>query len=525
MATLLLQTLQRAKRSTLDSPINLQQQEQAERNRLGSISTMATISFECTVCLEERTDPKKDVRHIECNAICPQCALTIPPLFEKALKNEIDYPPRWGNIAIEFEDFMDMLPPEFERAWRKKVAEYETPIGQRLFCPQKLGKLGSEESYDICNSFLGDCKVIKEKVARCGKCRGHVCVTCRDPVDRPHSDHVCAAPRQEQSMNPETKGKEWQRCPYAACGIPVELRDGCNAMVCSCGTEFCFLCGEETGDDHFVAGKPCPRFGTLENGIFDPPAPRQVAIALPEDVNIQNITPEQFNAIMVNALGILVEGNHIFFDPPLNDQNTPIGQLIVSTVLDMVGALDDADDDDDDAENADANLQVDPAFTANADDREFAGLTMDILDFLTISTQLEQEISEMTEGQQRVPQVLTDMRHLADDLLAQMWQVSDAWDAARAPGGTDWPEPIEEALQITNFGVRHQRIADMIDATLPAALGVVGPGSVLARFDGMAISQRYFELYEPRFADIIEEVLLEQGARRAIRRFQLRGGN
>lgn len=387
---------------------------------------MATISFECAICLEERTDPEQSVRDIGGDPICPECALTIPPLFEKAVKNEIHWPPMWGGIGIDFEDFKDMFPPEFERAWHNKVVEYETPIQQRLFCPQKVG---SEASYDICNSFLGDCDVIKEKIRRCGKCKGHVCVTCRDPVDRPFLDHVCAAPREERNLNPETKGKEWQRCPGTGCAIPVELRHGCNAIVCSCGTKFCFICGEEADDDHFVAGKPCPRFGTLENGIFDQPAARQVAVALPRDFNVQNITHEQFEEILANIFDILAEGNQIFFDPPLNDQNAPVADIAVTRALQLLESFN-ADSDDDD----EPNLQIDPVFIEDEDDWEFARLTMDILDFLTISTQLEQEISEMIEGQQRVSQVLTDMTHLADDLLAQMWQVSDAWDATRAPG-------------------------------------------------------------------------------------------
>ena len=45
-------------------------------------------------------------------------------------------------------------------------------------------------------------------------------------------------------------------------------------MTCNrCGTHFCFICGQEIDPDgdHFVAGKPCPRYNQpgSENALFD----------------------------------------------------------------------------------------------------------------------------------------------------------------------------------------------------------------------------------------------------------------
>lgn len=61
------------------------------------------------------------------------------------------------------------------------------------------------------------------------------------------------------------RGKDCQLCP--GCQKPISLRDGCNHIVCLCGTQFCFICGEEADhhSDHWMEGG-CPRWNTVESG-------------------------------------------------------------------------------------------------------------------------------------------------------------------------------------------------------------------------------------------------------------------
>lgn len=73
----------------------------------------------------------------------------------------------------------------------------------------------------------------------------------------------------------QTRGKDYQVCP--GCSKIVQLRDGCNHIVCVCLTGFCFICGTQVthGSDHwaFTQGTPstCPRFGqpNSDRAIFD----------------------------------------------------------------------------------------------------------------------------------------------------------------------------------------------------------------------------------------------------------------
>lgn len=52
----------------------------------------------------------------------------------------------------------------------------------------------------------------------------------------------------------------WRRCPD--CGMGIERTQGCSHMVCVCGGEFCYSCGERWG----VGGFGCPRRCGLPHG-------------------------------------------------------------------------------------------------------------------------------------------------------------------------------------------------------------------------------------------------------------------
>lgn len=61
-------------------------------------------------------------------------------------------------------------------------------------------------------------------------------------------------------------GEDYQLCPK--CKTAVCLEDGCNHIVCRCGSNFCFICGKEALDDgtgHWAPGK-CPRYNTVGSG-------------------------------------------------------------------------------------------------------------------------------------------------------------------------------------------------------------------------------------------------------------------
>ncbi|KAK6052381.1 hypothetical protein COOONC_10114, partial [Cooperia oncophora] len=58
---------------------------------------------------------------------------------------------------------------------------------------------------------------------------------------------VSQAAMDEAMGRGEQRSREWlekytRNCP--ACGIAIIVEEGCNHVYCSCGTSFCYGCGE-----------------------------------------------------------------------------------------------------------------------------------------------------------------------------------------------------------------------------------------------------------------------------------------
>lgn len=116
------------------------------------------LPFECQVCMENTIELHSKIRTVDGSRICFDRAVTaIVPLFKTAMKNEIEYPPRWGSHAIPFEDFQDLLSPETCERWFTKLAEYRTPVARRVHCGRKKQgtSAASASANENCNYFLG----------------------------------------------------------------------------------------------------------------------------------------------------------------------------------------------------------------------------------------------------------------------------------------------------------------------------------------------------------------------------------
>lgn len=185
-------------------------------------------TFECQVCFEDVLEPRGTIRTIGDDQICSDCAVTaIVPLFEAAIKNEIDYPPKWGSQEIPFEDFRDLLSPAARGKWFKKLAEYKTPVARRVYCGRKKkGRFGSGN--EICNFFMG--MIMQGHYASCGGCSGDTCLGCRAPAMR--GWHECRPANNAKSeFDQAVQGCQWQRCPNVTCGVVVQLSDGCKVRT------------------------------------------------------------------------------------------------------------------------------------------------------------------------------------------------------------------------------------------------------------------------------------------------------
>lgn len=229
------------------------------------------LSFACACCLDQHDGAPAEV--IGAMEVCEPCVTdSIMPLFHGALKYEAQYPPMFGPFELYPDDFADYFDDmeAFMQEWDRKTREYETPYKARVYCSG-------------CEAFL--CAKPKDDAKpkiRCGECNALTCYPCGANATESVAEHVCPGAPDEESEKTENpfngmqRGKEYQLCPNPECGTPVELRDGCNHMVCestSCGTNFCFLCGEkiEPHSGHWNAGSKCSRYNhpDAQNAIYD----------------------------------------------------------------------------------------------------------------------------------------------------------------------------------------------------------------------------------------------------------------
>ncbi|CAJ2513416.1 Uu.00g015350.m01.CDS01 [Anthostomella pinea] len=90
--------------------------------------------------------------------------------------------------------------------------------------------------HDACRAWIPSHKIIGE-LATCPACSASMCRHCRK---EPHGNgERCPVEVELQTL---AKSNGWVQC--SKCRVLVEKIDGCNHMICMCGTEFCYKCGE-----------------------------------------------------------------------------------------------------------------------------------------------------------------------------------------------------------------------------------------------------------------------------------------
>jgi len=427
---------------------------------------MPTVSFVCAFCREEQSQQHAP-RTVVDDPLCDDCVPAILAQFENALKSEIYFPPKWGPEKISFESFEDLFSPAFSRAYREKIKEYLTPVPQRVYCQHKVytskdGKSAGEATSDYCNTFLGSSE--RKGVARCGGCKAHwMCMECHDIAVPPLETHTCdtlkaaiEAERESKAFDPALRGKEWQECTNPDCIIKCELQEGCNAMECVCGAEFCFLCGEEAGheSDHWTEGKPCPRFGAVDapNPIFDRPDPGPIA-------------RPGFPAVLINPFQAGPERNEIIVAFAANDQ-----------------------------------------------------LYMDSEESLTLRDDFEPEQFWMTDAEDNILQPILDMME-----LLRLWEKNFSW--LRIDSGLAQADPllrhllldpVDQAIETTNFFIRDEKLQAKMRETHAAALEISGEDSVLFTMPVMEIFERYNTVHKPKLVEHVEEFAAARDAQRAL---------
>ncbi|KAK5163132.1 uncharacterized protein LTR77_010916 [Saxophila tyrrhenica] len=216
----------------------------------------------CVICLEDVNSSFRIDGHEVCHSdLCR--------LFERAINDQSDYPPKLGSRILQPDHYRRHLPQALIDAFHAKEREYMIPVDDCIYCSD-------------CSQSVTERLDEVDQVHRRG-CLQMFCCACGDKWYgwvREGLRHVCSSGHQAGSNDDGvafaglTRGKDYQICPSKICKRKIQLSEGCNRIICTCGQEFCFICGQPAAghSDHWSrlpAG--CPRWNhpRAANALYD----------------------------------------------------------------------------------------------------------------------------------------------------------------------------------------------------------------------------------------------------------------
>ncbi|KAI0161069.1 hypothetical protein GGR52DRAFT_576477 [Hypoxylon sp. FL1284] len=133
-----------------------------------------------------------------------------------------------------------------------RMEELETAGADRLYCHDAE-----------CNMYI-PCGLRGPRAGTCGKCFFRTCKRCGQKSHFGTCDAAVlaaldVASADEEAFNEYAHEQGWVRCPL--CKVMIQKTEGCNHLVCECGQNFCYLCGEvldveDEGLPHHCADVP-----------------------------------------------------------------------------------------------------------------------------------------------------------------------------------------------------------------------------------------------------------------------------
>ncbi|KAF4983168.1 hypothetical protein FDECE_17362 [Fusarium decemcellulare] len=165
---------------------------------------------------------------VEDLSVCPcshaYCAGCLVILVEGSLRDTTLFPPRCCKQHIPVDNGNPHFSTDLLARFQAKKLEYETP--NPTYC-----------SVSTCSAFIPP-QLIENDIASCPLCPQKTCVHC---ATQSHTG-LCPEDATSQELLQLAQDEGWQRCK--ACGVIVQLNQGCNHITCRCGAEFCYKCGE-----------------------------------------------------------------------------------------------------------------------------------------------------------------------------------------------------------------------------------------------------------------------------------------
>ncbi|KAK9711012.1 hypothetical protein K7432_008096 [Basidiobolus ranarum] len=203
--------------STLEKSLIQDTNEASTKAQEGSSKSL----FTCISCMEE----KVDLYHFPyCHhGYCTHC---LSRLFRAATKDDSLLPVRCCNNVIDSNVAHQVLSNNYLQEYLQAWLEFSTE--DKLYCPtptcSKFNEIPSRGISDGC--------------INCKYCGCKICITCKNYA---HVEEDCPEDLGTKTVLDLASQQHWQRC--TKCRNLVELRSGCYHITCTCGNEFCYLCG------------------------------------------------------------------------------------------------------------------------------------------------------------------------------------------------------------------------------------------------------------------------------------------
>ncbi|KAJ8114367.1 hypothetical protein OPT61_g3742 [Boeremia exigua] len=207
----------------------------------------------CVICGGEEASGEQLVR-----APCRRhwvCTDDVASFFERATETESLYPPKCCGQLFSLDAYEAYVPFEISWAFQmKEHGEYSVSAKYRVYCANPTCSMFlSPALHDTDRSSKITYAVCQDEA--CGKL---TCTTCKTLIDAVES-HTCDADDDYKKFKQTATEKGFQECPN--CASTVELAEACNHITCECGTQFCYVCGDQWEGMH-----GCPHYG---RAIYD----------------------------------------------------------------------------------------------------------------------------------------------------------------------------------------------------------------------------------------------------------------
>ena len=159
------------------------------------------------------------------------CARCLRILILTSIQAENTYPPKCCLTEIPPATIIIPLDKSQREQYKQKAAEYSIPANRRWYCPNTA-----------CTKWIPPITVRRlSNNVKCPHCSTKICQTCRG--ERHPANEDCPQDFGLEATLSAAELEGWKRC--FRCRTMVERRDGCRHITCTCGAEFCYVCGSK----------------------------------------------------------------------------------------------------------------------------------------------------------------------------------------------------------------------------------------------------------------------------------------